>query len=65
MMREENEEKEELKFLTATYKACLIEGLNETPEQFLMRMTSSEKVADKIRPTLNQLKKLYDEKNSK
>lgn len=57
--------KEQSKFLLAEYKACLKNGLIETPEQFLMRMNVDKKVETYVLPNLKQMKNFFDEKNEK
>ncbi|WP_279263187.1 hypothetical protein [Enterococcus durans] len=54
---------EQSKFLLSEYKACLESSLNETPEQFLMRMDVDTKVETHVLPNLKQMKTFYDEKN--
>ena len=57
----EKEIQDQSTFLLAEYKSCLNSGLNETPDQFLMRMAVETKVANDVRPNLNQMKKFFDE----
>lgn len=47
-------------FLLSEYKACLNNGLIETPEQFLIRMDVEPQVANNVRPNLNQMKDFFD-----
>lgn len=61
-MKKENVQ-EQSKFLLAEYKACLENGLSETPEQFLMRMDVDTKVSEHVLANLKQMKNFYDEKN--
>ena len=62
-MNKENMQ-EQSKFLLSEYKACLENGLNEIPEQFLMRMNVDTKVEAHVLPNLKQMKNFFDEKNS-
>lgn len=61
-MKKENVQ-EQSKFLLAEYKVCLEKGLNETPEQFLIRMDVDTQVEAHVLPNLKQMKNFFDEKN--
>lgn len=44
------------KFLLSEYKACLEDGVSETPEHFLMRMRVDSEVETHVLPDLEKMK---------
>ncbi|WP_245791228.1 hypothetical protein [Enterococcus silesiacus] len=53
--------KETSEFLVTEYKDSLINGLIESPSQFMMRMNVEPKVEEYIRPLLNQTKQEFND----
>ncbi|MGX7245813.1 hypothetical protein ACWOC1_13300 [Enterococcus quebecensis] len=58
-MMDMKEIKEESQFLVDEYKASLMNGLVETPSQFMMRMKVDSKVESYLRPLLNEAEQWY------
>lgn len=57
------EVKETSEFLVTEYKDSLINGLIESPSQFMMRMNVEPKVEEYVRPLLNQTKQEFNDSN--
>jgi len=55
----QKEIKEISQFLVTEYKDSLINGLVETPSQFMMRMNVEPKVEAYLRPLLNQVEQEF------
>ena len=55
------EVKETSEFLVTEYKDSLINGLIESPSQFMMRMNVEPKVEEYVRPLLNQTKQEFND----
>lgn len=53
------EVKETSQFLATEYKDSLMNGLKESPSQFMMRMNVDTKVETYLRPLLNQVEADY------